>query len=101
MKSKRMSSRKKKAMRRKEAKEGVLDETKFVKRVDGAWVSRAKQELGNANPWTQALAQAKAELGLSGFVVPSKGTALHTRATELSAAIRGKKTSKKRSNRMV
>ena len=49
----------------------------------GCIVSKRKSEKAkrtNVTPWANALKQAKFELGLKGFVLPAKGTAVHARA---------------------
>ena len=62
---------------------GGLVKKDLRKSSDGRVVSKMKSCMSQGNPWVNAVAQARKELGITGFEPVKKGTELYKRAKQL------------------
>lgn len=62
---------------------GGLKKKDLRKASDGRIVSKMKSCMSQGNPWSNAVAQARKELGITGFEPLKKGTALYERAMKI------------------
>lgn len=58
---------------RKDGSKGGLPKEKLTKSKSGKVVSKKKQALGKKNPWMKAVAKARRELKIKGFVILNRG----------------------------
>ena len=61
----------------------VFDSAKHERNSAGRLVSKKKRALGAQNKWAAAVKQARADLGVVGFVAIKKATPLYKRAREI------------------
>merc|ERR1739849_40215 len=62
---------------------GGLKKGDFVKNKAGKIVSKKRSAMGKTHPWMAAIKAARAALGIKGFCVCKKGSALYKKAKEL------------------
>lgn len=62
-----------------------FDPTKHTRNAQGKLVSKGRSQASKANPWVEAVAKARKELGITGFAPVKKGTPLYEKARELYA----------------
>lgn len=58
---------------RKDGSKGSLKKHQLTKSKSGKVVSKKKQALGKKNPWMKAVAKARRELKIKGFVILNRG----------------------------